>query len=172
MWKSHSDWCFYVTSVSVRPAAVAVRLSVDKSRIRFKWVSNTLEVSAHEIRTTCHMTGLMSWTRMKHCVNMDASRVSLVVWIISGFDLKLRIARISRLVSQYVYSRREGTEGKGPPVGREGSRNRCRPRGHTKDYICLQGREISCKGYLDNWYIHKDISWECLCCIWEVCISF
>jgi hypothetical protein len=97
------------------------------------------------------MTGLMSWTRMKHRMNMDMSWVNLVVWMLSVFDLKLRIARISRLVSQYVYSRRECTEGKGPPVGREGSRNRCRPRGHTRDYICLQGHDVSAKIILMAW---------------------
>jgi hypothetical protein len=118
----------------------------------FEWWVLVLRAVQYIANKTClsntyyfRMTGLMSWTRMKHCMNMDMSRVSLVVWMLSEFDLKLRIARISRLVSQYVYSRRECTEGKGPPVGREGSRNRCRPRGHTRDYICLQGHDVSAK---------------------------
>jgi hypothetical protein len=60
----------------------------------------------------------------------------------------VRIARISRLVSQYVNSRRECTEGKGPPEGREGSRNRCRPRGHTKDDISVGGCDIIARDML------------------------
>ena len=109
---------------------------------------------------------------MKHCMNMDTSRVSLVVWIISVFDLKLRIARISRLVSQYVYSRRECTEGKGPPAGREGSRNRCRPRGHTKDYICLRGYDVSAKNILIDDISARIFEGNVCAVLDKVCMSF
>jgi hypothetical protein len=55
----------------------------------------------------------MSWTRTQHRMNVNASRVSLVVWI-----QKVRIARISRLSSPST-SIAEGSAPKGrdPPKG-------------------------------------------------------